>query len=336
MTKALAVLQPENSIINFGENADLREKDMRLALLDAAAFIYKRKQAKGRLMGEIIRLTIEEGFALEWVYESMKRTGESFEAWVKPNTGYDADTARNYRNLAKRFAELVQQTPSGVLDRMQAGALYKLAVETVPVEAGVWYFNKMLENPQLKGDEKLAAIAKDPEIRQRFDDHELTKEQAYALAQALPKCNEFIQALCREMKVQEAGVALWLHNVYLDYCKTPDNKRPDKTWAELKHNEFYLLWGQTNRVHISTAHPSDCSLYMQARAQGHKNGLIGVENGGKDEPNAVQPFTSRATFEIRRIAGVLCLVPLDTTLLPPNAENGTILGDLLLETLQNK
>lgn len=335
-SKALAVVQADNGIYNFGLNQELSQKDVRLARTDAAAFIYTRKQAKGRAMAEIIRLTIEEGFALEWVYQSMQSTGESFEAWVKPNTGYDADTARNYRNLAKRFADLVAATPSGVLDRMQSGALYKLAVDTVPVEAGVWYFEKMLQNPQLKGNEKLAAIAKDNEIRQRYDNHDLTEDQAYRLTQALPKCNDYIQTLCRELKVQEAGVCLWMNDVYLDYCRTPNDKRPNKTWAAILHNEFNLVWGNNaNRVHLSIAHPSDCRLYMQERAEMHKNGLVGAEEGDNSKGNEPLPFTSRATFEIRKIGGILCLVPLDSTLLPPSAENGTILGDLLLETLSN-
>jgi hypothetical protein len=322
------------SIINFSEGRNLQ--DPRLALNEAAAFIFARKRSKDKHIAQTLRLTIEEGLAYEWTFTVCGEQGIAWEKWVEENTPYSSDTAKNYRNVAEKFLTLVETTEEDVLERLELGALYKMAVRDVTDIQREWFFNFMLESGDTTGDTRLAAIARfeliahadaGDNIRKRLEEKVINIDQAYSLCVSLPKCSELIQGVSISLGVKYGQVSEALNRVFLDYCRTPNEQRADKTWAEIVKNQYHLLWymkdNREKRVYLGDATPSDFELYMGWRSYMHQ-----LENPNTDE-------VTRATATATRKNGKIILELMDSTTL--NLEEGetiTIPIELILSQIK--
>jgi len=153
---------------------------------------------------------------------------------------------------------------------MDLGALYALATRHVTDEMRNAYVDALAQFPELKGDTTLALIAKNQRVYERFVSHELNLEQAHGLARDLPSCTEYVQNIVHKEGVKYASVATWLNGAFLDYCKTPDSEREDKTWADIQAHGFVLTWSQRSQDHsvaIGDANEDTIRLYMQHRWQ---------------------------------------------------------------------
>lgn len=290
--------------------------------------VFARKADIDRAFGLIARNTIELGVLYEAIAERLKETGD-FEEWAA-TTPYDSDTIRNYRNVAVQFRDVLATAPDGVLQRINMGAIYKLAVSTVDAAAGAWFFEQLMLDEDLKGDKDFALIARDVQIRERYGRGELSLEQAYSLVTALnprrkspPPNTEFIIQLARDLRVSWGGVVDWMNTIYLAWVRTDDEQRPLKTWAEVAHNGYVLQWadkaGATREVALKDATPEHCELYMQYRADMHRT------DGARREKR------ERATARITRTAnGEVVLTLLDGTIFPNDFSADTVLIDLIL------
>lgn len=321
-----AIEPKQNIILDFGANRKI-QGDVRQVRIDAAGFIHQRYARKSRLMSQIIILTIEEGLALEFVFQSFNGDDGTWSEWVSEFTPYDPDTVKNYRNLAANFRVLVEGCPDSILDKMKLRALYKLGVRTVTSDSRSWFFERMiLEGGEIKGDERLAVIAKDADIRNRLDAKELTIEQALGLAVILADTdlNPFINELSRELKVQFGGVIQFLNHHYQSYLRTNDEQRPEKTWMDIVNNDYHLVWDDRNgehKKHLSDCSAADCTLYINTRIQ------------SKFTPEE----TTRATATISRTEdGKIVLELMDKTIFHPDLIQGEIIIDLILDSLEDK
>lgn len=318
----------ETAIIDFSIGRGI-EKDSEIRY-QAKLFLNERKVEKGRMLSRVIAATIEEGIVYQYMFDYLNERGESWEKWVNEQSPYDADTARHYRNVAGKFRELIAEQPDDVLQRTKLSALYKLAVQDVPVSTAIAFFEVLAANPDLEGDVRLAAIMKNPEIATRYEKNELTKPQAYDLVRAIENrdLNQFIRQLCLSERVSWGGVVEWLNRIYLDYCRTQDADRPAKTWAEMVENDFTMVWDDNAgswSVHISHATAADCRAYMNARQLEKIQQRIGDK----------ELQQSRATCRVERKSdGTISLTILDSTALPVDFKTGTILVDLLPESLE--
>lgn len=321
-----AIEAKQNIILDFGANREI-EGDVRQIRMDAAGFINQRYARKSRLMSQIIILTIEEGLALEWVFQTFDNDDGTWSEWVNEFTPYDPDTVKNYRNLAANFRGLVEDCPDNILDKMKLRALYKLGVRTVTSDSRSWFFERMiLSGGEIMGDERLAVIAKDADIRNRLDAKELTIEQAWGLAVILADSdlNPFINELSRELKVQFGGVIQFMNHHYQSYLRTADEKRSEKTWMDIVNNDFHLVWDDRqgeHKKHLSNCSAADCTLYINTRISS----------------KFVPQETTRATATISRTPdGKIILELMDDTVFHPDLEQGSIIIDLILDSLKDK
>lgn len=335
MTTSIA--EQNNPARSDSEIADFIEQmgDMnpQLAIDDAGAKIYARHAQIGRMLANVAKRVIEVGLLYEAVAEHIKRIpGASFEQWCQ-TTPYDSDTIRNFRNTAKRFRDELESSSDGVLGRVRWGAVYMLAAETVPLAAGAWFFEQLAradeDGTPLLGSTKLAMIAKDEDIRQRYEDGELNLDQAYSLAVAFnprrktpPPNTEYIIELARDLHMRNGQVVDMLNDRYLDWIKASDIERPNKTFADIRDNEWRLIWadpqGATNDVALRDATPGDFELYMQYRRFIHRTQNVTQQR-------------QRATARVERVGNRVVLTLLDGNALPPGFNAETVQVDLIYD-----
>lgn len=174
------------------------------------------------------------GQVLEQVYTGLPG---HYSQWVESVLGWSVDKAGNLRNYAKKFGQLDPITAA----KFHQGAVYKLAAPGVSDEARQWAIDHA--RGLHDGDKftlELAQIARDPYVRKRYDDGELTISQASKLAITMVnRLGQDIYDLCVALRVSHSEVALYLQNAFIE--------RESRTaWNELKADGFNFRWVAKN------------------------------------------------------------------------------------------